>query len=608
VKTIVTLLACLLASAAQAEDDRQLLWGDTHLHTSYSFDAYLFRNHSADPDTAYRYARGLPVIHPFHRARVKINTPLDFLVIADHAELTAVPKRIFEGDQVLLNTQFGKDMAPLIEAGEGGKVFQHLVARANAGTDDSRLDELLSEEIRTPAWHDIVDAADRHNTPGTFTALIGWEWSSIPDAANLHRVVFMANDGEVAKRFLPFGSTQSDRPEDLWNWLAQTSAETGAEFVAIPHNMNISKGKMFALVDSDGAPLTKAYAEQRSAWEPVAEVTQIKGDSETHPMLSPNDEFADFETYRFLIDTRPDTDHLATVTRGDYARGGLLRGLKLSAELGANPYQFGMIGSTDAHTGLASAEENNFHGKMAVDSTPEVKHEPRISGSDGPKGWNMAAQGLAAVWATENTRDAIVAAFKRREVYGTTGPRIAVRFFGGYEFSAADATAPDLAARGYAKGVSMGGELAPRGTSVPTFLIHAASDASGANLDRVQIVKGWLGADGEPSEQVYNVTASDGRTVAADGTLPAVGNTVNLTTARYSNDIGARELAAVWQDPDFDPAQPAFYYARVLEIPTPRHSLLDAVSLDQPPIEGITPTIQERAYTSPIWYTPWDKP
>ncbi|MDJ0867284.1 MAG: DUF3604 domain-containing protein [Myxococcota bacterium] len=598
--------ALAIAGAAPAgAAERQLLWGDTHLHTNYSFDAYLFQNRTADPDTAYRYAKGLPVVHPFHGARVQIGTPLDFLVVADHAELTAVPLRIFEGDPALLATAFGRDMAPLIAAGKGGEVFRRLVATANAGTGDPRIEELRSAAVRVPAWHHLVDAADRHDDPGTFTALIGWEWSSLPDAANLHRVVMLADDGAVAKQFLPFSTLDSDRPEDLWAWLERTTAATGAEFVAIPHNMNISKGRMFPLEDSEGRPLTAEYARTRMRWEPVAEITQIKGDSETHPALSPNDEFADFETYRFLIDTRPDTDHLASVTRGDYARGALLRGLELEETFGANPYKFGMIGATDAHTGVASAEEDNFHGKMALDSVPEKKPERRISGGDGPIGWNMAAQGLAGVWAEANTRAAIVAAFKRKEVYATTGPRIQLRFFGGWEFAAADASAADLAARGYAGGVPMGGDLsaAPAGRA-PSFLIHAAKDPVGANLDRIQVVKGWLGADGKASERVFNVAASDGRTPDVFGVLSPVGSTVDLATATWTNDIGNPQLAAVWTDPEFDAGQRAFYYVRVLQIPTPRHSLYDAVALGRELPEGISATLQERAYSSPIWYTP----
>ncbi len=600
---LAAIAAATSLSQAEQSTSTTLLWGDTHLHSSYSFDAFLFQNRSIDPDTAYRYAKGYPVVHPYHKARVQIETPLDFLVVSDHAELTAIPMRLFNGDKDLLNTDFGRHAAELIKQGRGPEVFGELVVAANSG-NSSVTDQLMSESIRQTPWDDIVAAADRHNSEGKFTALVGWEWSSLPDAANLHRVVIMDEGQEAASQFLPFSSTESDKPEDLWAWLEKTSALTGAEFVAIPHNMNISKGKMFPLEDSFGKPLTEEYARLRSKWESVAEVTQIKGDSETHPLLSPEDEFANFESYRFLIDLRPDTDHTATVTAGDYARAALLRGLKLGAELGTNPYQFGMIGATDSHTGLASAEEDNFHGKMALDSTPENKPQPRI-GSRGASGWDMSASGLAAVWASENSREAIVAAFKRKEVYATSGPRIQLRFFAGWNFKASDAREAGLAKRGYARGVPMGSVLPSSSRSkAPSFLIEAARDPKGANLDRLQIVKGWLDDQGKTHERVYNVAASDGRKIAADGSLAAVGNTVDLSTAHYTNDIGATRIASHWTDPDFNPEQSAFYYARVLQIPTPRHSLYDAIALQQEHPKDKAATIQERAYSSPVWYMP----
>lgn len=605
---ILIAIASLFVSASMlsyAEDssDTMLLWGDTHLHSSYSFDAFLFQNRSIDPDTAYRYAKGYPVVHPFHKARVQIETPLDFLVVSDHAELTAIPMRIFNGDEELLNTKFGQHAAELIKQGRGSEVFSEIVVAANSG-ESSVTDQLTSDAIRQTPWDDIVAAAERHNSKGQFTALVGWEWSSLPDAANLHRVVMMDKGQQAASQFLPFSSTESDKPEDLWAWLETTSEQTGAEFVSIPHNMNISKGKMFPLEDSFGKPLTEEYAKLRSKWESVAEVTQIKGDSETHPLLSPEDEFANFESYRFLIDLRPDADNTATVTAGDYARAALLRGLKLGEKLGTNPYQFGMIGATDSHTGLASAEENNFHGKMALDSIPEAKAQPRI-GSRGAGGWDMSASGLAAVWASENSREAIVAAFKRKEVYATSGPRIQLRFFAGWSFKPRDARESGLAKRGYSRGVPMGSVLPPSAKAkAPSFLVEAARDPIGANLDRIQIVKGWLDDQGKTHERVYNVAASEGRKIAANGSLAAVGNTVDLETAHYTNDIGDTRIASHWTDPDFDAEQSAFYYARVLQIPTPRHSLYDAIALQQEHPKDKAATIQERAYSSPIWYMP----
>jgi hypothetical protein len=471
-----------------------------------------------------------------------------------------------------------------------------------------------------------MDAAERHDEPGKFTAFLGWEWSSTPNGANLHRVVFLREGKKIGKQFQPYTALDSDKPEDLWRWLDTTSRDTGANFVAIPHNQNISKGLMFPVADSYGQPITKAYAESRMRWEPIVETTQIKGDSETHPMLSPTDEFSDFETYDHYIEvgegmevvlfgdalfgelSAKDREYLEkhekrAAKAGDYTRSGLMRGLAIEARIGANPYKFGMIGSTDSHTGMSSAEEDNFHGKMAVDSIPENKDKLIVPPKT--KGLDMGAAGLAAVWAEENTREALFDAFRRKETYATTGTRLRVRFFGGWDFGAGDAESDGLAEIGYEKGVPMGGDLsrAPEGKA-PTFLIHAVKDPIHANLDRVQVIKGWVDAEGMPQEKIYDVALSDGRSVGRRGKVKPVGNTVDLKTATWTNSIGDAQLATVWTDPDFDAAKSAFYYVRVLQIPTPRNSLYDAVALNQPHPEGYPATIQERAYTSPIWYTP----
>ena len=616
-----------VAEAALADPSRQLLWGDTHLHTSYSFDAFLNGNRSADPDTAYRWGKGLPVIHPYHRARVQLETPLDFLVVADHAEYLGIIRKLYfgeyerEGDE---EPQFVRHLRAEIDAGRGGAVFSGVLPAAKVEPGETR-DPVNDqgqpnplpipgggEPMRATAWSETTAAADRHNEPGRFTAMIGWEWSSLPNGANLHRVVMTNADGEIARTFLPYRSTDSSYPDDLWAWLDKTSQSTGAGFVAIPHNPNISKGYMFGATALDGTPYTAESARTRVRWEPVAEVTQYKGDSETHPDLSPDDPFADFETYEGYIQTNVQT-YKASV--GDYARSALRRGLEIEEQVGANPYKFGMIGATDSHSGLAAAEEDNFWGKMAVDSTPETKDQFGVGRV--VDGWNIGAQGLAGVWAEANDRDSILAAFQRREVYATTGPRMQVRFFGGWGFNARDAKAADFVERGYAKGVAMGGDLAGpppnsgaltrlfgESAGAPSFLIHAAKDPKSANLDRIQIVKGWLARDGKSRERVYDVAWSGDRAIGSDGALEGVGNTVNLETGAYTNDIGAAELAQVWTDPDFDPGTRAFYYVRVLEIPTARHSLLDAVALQGEPSDKQPPTLQERAYTSPIWYTP----
>jgi len=444
-----------------------------------------------------------------------------------------------------------------------------------------------------------VDAAERNNEPGKFTAFAGWEWSSAPDWKNLHRVIFSPSDAATLKKFIPFSSYESQKPEDLWQWLEKTEKETGVEFIAIPHNSNLSGGLMFDMVDSAGRPITAEYARTRMRWEPVMEVTQTKGTSEVRPELSPTDEFAEFEIRRKLLIGTP-----TPASKGDYARSALLRGLEIEQSAGANPYKFGMIGSTDSHTGFSSVEENNFLGKLAMDALPQERYRP--SSPVIFPAWEMSASGIAGVWATANTREAIAAAFKRKEVYATTGPRISLRVFGGYSFSKIDASAKDIAKLGYGKGVPMGGDLwnAPKGKA-PSLLIYAVKDPMSGNLDRIQVIKGWLDASGQTHEHVYNAAWAGGRKLSADGRLPAVGNTVDVQTAAYSNTIGTAQLATVWTDPDFHPAQRAFYYVRVLEIPTPRHQLYDAVALGIENKETHQPaTIQERAYSSPIWYTP----
>ena len=621
---LVSIVLSLSASAALAQDEAtNLYWGDTHLHTSYSFDAFMNGNKTADPDTAYRWAKGQPVIHPYNRARVQLARPLDFLVVADHAELMGVIRAVHLEKIPLPDVGIWagikrwvsvKVLNSKLEDGTAGELFLDLlpISQANPGGDpvqdpnnsmptgafgDTRGMEKIT-------WHEIVDAAEKHNEPGKFTSFIGWEWSSIPTGANLHRVVFSPSGGDISKKYLPYGSDDSQYPEDLWAWLERTSKETGAEFLAIPHNSNISKGYMFQETTLKGVPISQDYAKTRVRWEPVAEITQIKGDSETHPALSPDDEFADFETYGFYIQNS-DKDYVYKAGKADYIRPALRRGLKLEQKVGINPYKFGVIGSTDSHSGLSSADEDNFWGKMARDSTPETKRSFGI-GRRKLTGWNMSAQGLAAVWATENTREAIFAAFKRREVYGTTGPRMKVRVFGGWGFAELNERQSNLSEIGYRDGVPMGGDLV-RPTAVgaaPQFLIQAVKDPLGSNLDRVQMVKGWLDADGETHEQVFDVAWAGAREIGPDSKLPAVGDTVDRATGKTANTIGTPELITLWTDPTFDPDQRAFYYVRVLQIPTARHSLLDAIALQESaPKEG-PPVLQERAYSSAIWYTP----
>lgn len=597
-RALTTSLCLMLLSSASAQvTDTELLWGDTHLHTSYSFDAYTLGNATADPDTAYRFAKGLSVVHPGHRARVQIDRPLDFLVVTDHAEGLGAMAELAGGHPVLVANEKGQRWQQMLADGELNAVLTEIVGLGTQTPEE--IEFLYDDRVFRSAWEQIVEAADRHNDPGHFTAFIGWEWTSTPDGLNLHRIIFTPDGKDKAVQYLPFSLNDSEKPRDLYNWLAKTASEVDTDFVAIGHNSNLSNGRFFPLEDEDGRPIDADYARLRERWEPVEEMTQYKGDSETHPLLSPSDEFADFERYKHLLDGGP-LEHV----EGSYVRAGLIRGMQLEAEIGVNPYKFGMTGATDTHTGLASAEEGNFLGKYAQDSIPENKAKETVPGSFG---WDASAMGFAGVWATENTREAIVEAFKRKEVYATTGPRIRLRFFGGWEFRERDSRAKDLAARGYEKGVPMGGDLAnaPKGKA-PSFLISAVKDPLDANLDRVQIVKGWVAADGGAQERVYNVAWSDDRQSDNEGRLASVGNTVSLATGRYENNIGAVELTTVWTDPDFDPALRAMYYVRVIQIPTPRHTLLDTIALQQPPeaADGHAAVIQERAYSSPIWYTP----
>ncbi|MGE0820605.1 MAG: DUF3604 domain-containing protein [Candidatus Binatia bacterium] len=577
-----------------------LYWGDTHLHTAYSPDAYVLRNQSTDPDTAYRYAKGLPVVHPYHRARVQIHTPLDFLVVSDHSEYMGVMPNLFakDPDPALAGTNKGKELLQIAKEGRFTDIGMFIIRTINESKPDP---ELNSENVRRTMWNKIIDAAERHNDPGKFTTFLGWEWTSTTGGANLHRIVFLKEGKTVGEKFLPYSAFDSDKPEDLWQWLDTTSQQAGASFISIPHNSNLSKGLMFAENDSAGRPITAEYARTRIKWEPVVEMTQIKGDSETHPVLSPSDEFADYERFEFLIDVSTGKLPKGTPGKGDYIRSALQRGLEIDSKIEVNPYKFGLIGSTDSHTALSSAEEDNFHGKFALDSIPEHIDKDVAAGL---KGYDMSAAGMVAVWATENTRAAIFDAFQRKEVYATTGPRIQVRFFGGWEYQALDAQAKDVASVGYKKGVPMGGDLtkAPE-EKAPSFLIHAVKDPIGANLDRIQIIKGYLDQEGTAHEKIYNVALSDGRK-ETNGKVPHVGNTVDLKTARYTNSIGDAQLATVWTDPDFDARTRAFYYVRVLQIPTPRHSLYDTVALGVEHSKDYAATIQERAYSSPIWYTP----
>ena len=582
----------------------KVLWGDTHLHTAVSVDAGTMCR--LGQEEAFRFARGEEVTTT-GGLRAKLSRPLDFLVISDHAEMYGLMPQLLAGDPTILSTEKGRRWYEMIKTNDREQVFA--AAMEIVASLQQKEPPLESGKLVRDAWHRYTALADEYNEPGRFTALIGYEWTAI-GGYNLHRNVIFRGDAETADRTVPFSQFDSQNPEDLWKTLWKFREETGAEVLTIPHNGNLSNGRMFAVETFDGKPLNREIAALRAVMEPLVEVTQIKGDGEAHPFLSPNDEFADYETW-----DRSNLDGTELkkkeMLQYEYARSALKLGLQLEKDVGVNPFKFGMIGSTDAHTALAAIEEDNFFGKHSgVEPEAHRWEHVVISSPKDPKltvlGWQQASSGYAAVWATENTREAIFDAMKRREAYATTGSRIVVRFFGGWDFVADDANTRIPANVGYEKGVPMGGDLrnAPR-SKAPTFLVAAMKDPYSGNLDRIQIVKGWLEADGTTGEKIYDVAVSDGRKIDADGRCSTkVGNTVDVKNATWKNTIGDPELIAVWRDPDFDSTQRAFYYARVIEIPTPRWTAYEAkrFGVDMP--DEVPMITQERAYTSPIWYTP----
>ena len=603
---VVGCLIPITASAEPATYPNTLLWGDTHLHSSFSADANTIGNTNLTPEDAYRFAKGEPV-KVTEEATAQLDRPLDFLVVSDHASF-------------LGSLAVNREKGLLDKVAELGRDF--FIAIMDMA-DLSEKAEIETSDIRKHTWLQSLEMAEQANSPGDFSAIAGFEWTSMPGGDNLHRVVLFRDGIEKTKQVVPYSILESHDPRDLWRYLDDYEAKSGGSALAIPHNGNVSNGRMFALTQFDGSSMTAEYASARARWEPIVEVTQIKGDGEAHPWLSPDDEFADYGTWdKGNLGAREQKK--PEMLQFEYARSALKLGLKMEYELGVNPFQFGMIGSTDAHTSLATADDDNFWGKasnyhpkspkrtegpfMVIRSSGSIaEHQDWSDQSVGPNdlvvaAWEQVASGYAGVWATENTREAIFDAMRRREVYATTGPRIAVRFFASWGFKLPESSS-DLIPSMYQQGVPMGAELkiSSSGDQKPDFFVMAQRDPVGANLDRIQIVKGWLDANGTLHEKVYDVAWSGERSLSIDGKLPSVGSTVDTKTGTFTNDIGSDTLTARWRDETYVEGQRAFYYVRVLQIPTPTWIAYDEAQLGVTHPSEAPRVQQERAYTSPIW-------
>lgn len=573
----------------------QVLFGDLHFHTEISFDAGLIGT-SLNIHDAFRVSRGEKIISNTGQP-VQLVRPLDFLAITEHAEMIGLATAIREADPRLLADDWGRQTYEGFQSGQEGRMaaFSDII---QIGTVEGR-DPTAGLGLDGDIWLDIIKTVDEYNDPGTFTTLAGFEWTFTPQGDNLHHVVLFGDGAELTSKTRPFTFFDGSDPELLWDYLSGYEQDTGGSVIAVPHNANMSNGLMFAPTKFDGSPMDADYAAKRIRWEPMHEMTQIKGDEETHPLLSPDDEFADFESWDVgnLAGTAAKTPEML---RYEYARSALKVGLEVERDLGVNPFKFGFYGTTDTHTAIPTTREDNYFGKYQHTEPSPNRHNVDVIPADDPALRIVTAQesaaGLTAVWARENTR---------KEAYATTGSRIRVRIFGGWDFTDADLGAPDFVSEGYTRGVPMGGELhnAPDGTA-PRIMVRALRDPDGANLDRVQVIKGWIDADGETFERVYDIAVSGDREIGEDGRArEPVGSTVDIENATFTNTIGAAALEGIWEDPDFDPAEKAFYYVRVLEIPKPRWTTYDAAFFDIPLPDSVPPTVQDRAYTSPIWYS-----
>ena len=595
-----TFFSALAFASAQAADvpppnpDNNAYFGALHIHTSWSFDG--FTNGSlTTPNDAFAWAQG-KAITGSGGPEMQTKTPLDFYMVSEHAEMMGVFNQMLNPESPLSKMPLAKEVLST-DVNTRLQAFAGIVDAMNTGT----LDPMLTDpKLARTAWAEIVKVADANNQPGKFTTFVGFEWTSSPQDENLHRVVIFKDTGTLPDILIT--AMDSPDPEALWKWMDEQRAK-GSTLFAIPHNGNASNGRMFELTKFNGKPIDAAYNKQRALNEPLYEMTQIKGTSETWPALSPNDEFAGFEQWDWTLSglSRRPTNH-----RGSFIRQALLDGMSQQAVGAGNPFKYGFMGDSDSHNASASTEEFNYTGKFAFENNIKVRMlgVPGASPGQDQQLRELSASGLTGVWAPQNTREALYDAMQRKETFATSGPMMKIRFFGSFDYAPGDVSSPDFVKAAYAKGVPMGSDLKPGTGKAPTFLVAAIKDPRSGNLDRIQIVKGWLDGSGAQHEKIYDVAWAGDRKIGADGKLPAVGNTVDVKTATYTDAIGAAQLATGWTDPDFKPGESAFYYARVLEIPTPRWNTYDAARSKLPPLTDVPATIQERAWSSPIWYIP----
>jgi hypothetical protein len=582
---------------------RTAYFGDTHVHTGWSADAGM-DGAITTPTDAYRFALGQQVTSN-SGLPTQLERPYDWFLVSDHSDGMGVINQIIAGNEEMMADATLARWRDDLTSGDEDRMASAKSELIVMQSEGRLPGPVMDPKWMVSAWEQTVQAAEDFYRPGEFTTFIAYEWTVNSDGGdNLHRNVIFRDSAERALQIQPLTTFVTQDPADLWDWMANYESTTGGRVLAIPHNGNMSNGRMFEEQQFDGSPMTAEWAQMRARYEPLFEVTQIKGQSEQHPSLSPTDEFASWDLWdrgNLILSPKPEG-----ALQFEYWREALKSGMRIEQELGVNPFRYGANGGTDTHTGLSTAEEDNFFGKFkTLEPRADRWSFPLITGpTDSYTGWEMAAAAVTGVWATENTREAIWDAMLRKETFATTGTRMMVRFFGGFDLAQGDLDG-DMVAAGYERGVPMGGDLSGGGGQAPTFLLQAMKDPEGANLDRVQIIKGWVDADGQTREQIWDVAWSGDRQPGADGKLPPVGNTVNLDTAEYDNSIGATQLSAAWTDPDFDPDLRAFYYVRVLEIPTPRWTLYDKVRFDVRDMADDVPLVhQERAFTSPIWYTP----